>query len=539
MECRVLCDDLHFGRSRLPGGRGSCRAVNCEYVISVAHGSAGASPSRQLLRKQSTRAQVATLIILICLMAVGPTICAAEPGFVFVGSSSCATFGCHGNSVTRSPEAWKSSFATWTRTDPHARAFEVLYTERSVKMISLLLEPLDVAGAEYEAGYWRVLEKRCIGCHATPAAVMSHQADSSFMVNEALRGGVSCESCHGAASHWLAEHATSRWTGYSAEEKSKRWGQTNTRDLSVRAALCVECHMGPKQGVSGGEYDVTHELISAGHPRLRFEFSAYLANLPPHWNESKDRSRTGRQETFHFDAWRIGQVENARKLVSQLADRSSQPEGFLTDFSNYDCYACHHPLRVDRIPQAENATAVLPRPGLPRAADWPFAHLQAIASTKESLRTLQQPLTDARRHLRFGSAELQANRQRLLVALGDSIAGLSQLLQNEKRSVRENGRILAALLADVLAEKSIDWDRAVQFNLALAAFVEDYEPGEVNRTSGVAIRARELATYLDGHFNHKNEQSGSIYDSPSGFNPEDKNLRDRLRAIAKELESIR
>lgn len=474
--------------------------------------------------------------ILLCLVATQLAVRADEPeGFVFVGSSSCATFGCHGNAVTRSPEVWKSSFITWHRTDPHARAFDELYTERSVKMVSLL-EPLDVGSAEYESDYWRVLEKRCVGCHATPAAVAPLQSDLKAAPAESLRSGVSCESCHGAAGNWLTEHATSRWTEYSPAEKVQRWGLFNTRDLSARAALCMECHVGPKQGVSGGEYDVTHELIAAGHPRLSFEFSAYLANLPPHWDESNDRSRTGRQETFHFDAWRIGQIEMARKLTSQLVVRSSQSDGKWPDFSNYDCFACHHPLRSDQSSRAENVV-LLPRPGLPRAADWPFAHLQAIASTSQSHKSLQQLLKDAHQQLRFGSAELPAKRQQSLVAVSDSIAALSQSVRDEKFSNPKNARILTALLTDLLSENSTDWDRAVQFNLALAAFVEDYEPGEINRTSGIAIRARELETHLDSQFG--SDRLGTIYRSPKDFSPDDKNLRDRLRAIAKELESIR
>ena len=79
--------------------------------------------------------------------------------------------------------------------------------------------------------------------------------------------GVNCESCHGPAQLWLAEHTQYGWNNRPPLEK-ERLGMRPTRELPERAAVCVGCHVGPPGR------DMNHDLIAAGHPRLNFEFAA-------------------------------------------------------------------------------------------------------------------------------------------------------------------------------------------------------------------------------------------------------------------------
>ncbi len=519
-------------------------------------------------RKFIVRFPTTTCVLLI---ACGMTVRAEEPeGVQFVGSSSCATFGCHGNTVTRSPDAWKTSFILWTRNDPHAGAFQVLFNERSAQMVELLVPNLsdiregeapaepqtarntgsagaspsrNMSNAEYEANYWSVIEQRCIGCHATPAVTDTTGPTSTIRPpTEALRHGVSCESCHGAAGKWLTEHATSRWADYTPEDKADRWGLTNTQDLTARAAVCVDCHVGPRQSPTGEVFDVTHELIAAGHPRLSFEFSAYLANLPPHWDEAKDKTRHG-GASFHFDAWLVGQLQMARKLASQLELRSSPADRLTShaawpEFSNFDCFACHHRLSVHRLSTQHHATISSATRGQPQPTDWPFAQLQIIArsSTTESIRELEQPLADARKQLVFGVGESPASRQQSFAVLRNALAVSSQSMLHDRLVQEARVAVLENLLGEITSRQATSWDRVMQFQLALSAFVEDCDSGDSKRT-GIARLTQQLATYLDSRFGLS--RSASIYVSPEQFDSTDKELLTQLQAISVELKSMR
>ncbi|MFQ5350823.1 MAG: multiheme c-type cytochrome, partial [Thermoanaerobaculia bacterium] len=90
----------------------------------------------------------------------------------------------------------------------------------------------------------------CMDCHGT---VISGKESREVL------DGVSCESCHGAAADWLEPHKDEtdkqlgrRRPGHLA---ALQRGKADLRDLSVRAATCVGCHL------------VTDpRLLSAGHP---------------------------------------------------------------------------------------------------------------------------------------------------------------------------------------------------------------------------------------------------------------------------------
>jgi hypothetical protein len=79
--------------------------------------------------------------------------------------------------------------------------------------------------------------------------------------------------------------------------------------------------------------DVDHDLISAGHPRLQFEFGTYRANMPAHWRQRKQA------ET---DVWAAGQRATAEAALALLAYRAKT--GPWPEFAEYDCFACHHSL---------------------------------------------------------------------------------------------------------------------------------------------------------------------------------------------------
>jgi Cytochrome c554 and c-prime len=99
---------------------------------------------------------------------------------------------------------------------------------------------------------------RCVQCHAT-------------VVREIARTGVSCESCHGAASGWLQVHDKEPLA--ESYQKSLPLGLRNLhKNPAAIASLCVSCHVTADKA-----------LVQAGHPSgVDFDAGAGLKKLV-HW----------------------------------------------------------------------------------------------------------------------------------------------------------------------------------------------------------------------------------------------------------------
>ena len=245
--------------------------------------------------------------------------------FEFLGANSCSAASCH-NGV-------KAEYATWVTKDPHSRAFDVLFNTTSVT----ISKNLGRVPAHEDA--------LCLNCHVHPRFETAKHSDS-FATD-----GVSCESCHGPAQHWIAEHFKPEWQMKSAKQKLEL-GMCDTRSLVGRTKLCVDCHVGSAAA------DVNHDLIAAGHPRLNFEFGGAHARMPHHWPDAKDKNPMfGGTPDFEARAWTIGQAVTAKAALELLAFRAgSRPRpptdsanakpqaGVWPEFAEYDCYRCHQPI---------------------------------------------------------------------------------------------------------------------------------------------------------------------------------------------------
>jgi hypothetical protein len=186
---------------------------------------------------------------------------------------------------------------------------------------------------------------------------------------ELNQDGVGCESCHGPAERWLAEHTSFTWdtVGIAAREAV---GFFDTKDMARRAKICADCHVGTHKGhADGGPFpprDVNHDLIAAGHPRLNFELAAYLDNIPHHWVEKNQKPDDP------VRIWTTGQFATTRAAFDLLIDRASEPAAPWPEFTEYGCFACHHSLadeawrRDFSIERADPTTS----PGSPAFASW-------------------------------------------------------------------------------------------------------------------------------------------------------------------------
>jgi hypothetical protein len=416
-----------------------------------------------------------------------PTPAPAVRAAAVQGAGSCAATACHGSIAPAAREVYPSrvlrnEHTTWISQDPHAGAFAVLSSRRSDDMATRLNGGKATRATE---------EARCLACHATggtgPAAV------PLAVVRE---DGVSCEACHGAAEHWLGPHTQAGWAALPPAQKLAQFGMRPTRDLSQRAAICVECHVG-----SPGR-DVNHDLIAAGHPRLSFEFAAFLANMPPHWVED-----TG--GNFPAQAWAVGQAATARAAADLLVERARKASHDRTapwpEFSEYDCFACHHDLADEawrRGSAARGSSA-----GTPTWGSWYFASLSGLAGPGD----VDTRLADVRKEMgRFGSdAERVASAAQ---ALSGALVRQLPVLARESRGY-DAAKIKALIASAEAAEPGgpRGWDAAAQRYLQL-------QPLDLAlRGLDPSWRDPRLEAELQGLF--KSLQFPRGYDSPLRYDP--------------------
>ena len=168
---------------------------------------------------------------------------------------------------------------------------------------------------------------RCLACHAVD--VPQSERGRTFELSE----GVSCESCHGPAAGWLGPHTERDWT----HQKSLALGMYDTRDLTKRSEKCLSCHLG------SDEKSVDHEMIAAGHPDLFFELDTFSDVMPRHWKEPGEPGEAASTDPwYNVRELTSGQAVQLRQSLLRLASRSHGK--IWPEYSELQCYACHHSL---------------------------------------------------------------------------------------------------------------------------------------------------------------------------------------------------
>jgi Cytochrome c554 and c-prime len=266
---------------------------------------------------------------------------ATVPGSTAViRTQSCSTSNCHG-SLTGDPSdlAIRSDeYHVWMD-DPHAKASLTLLGTKSQEMferlgLKITLPPGNGA-SEAAKKHW----KNCQGCHDTN----QHLSDSVPVAerDNYVSEGVSCESCHGDSREWLNLHVHDGWSKKISVDEKRRLQLVTAEDLPSRVKQCASCHVG------GGTADVNHDLIAAGHPALKFEYTWYLSRLPKHWKPSRIENASNRSSE-----WLIGQLVTAIAALEQLENRANSCvsmnaktlQSSWPELAEYNCFACHHDL---------------------------------------------------------------------------------------------------------------------------------------------------------------------------------------------------
>jgi hypothetical protein len=245
-------------------GRGAALsfAVVIALTLSIPHGTDAAEPARGATASQT---------------------------YKYTGAASCGASNCHGSTKPKTDYPKLNENIVWFQKEKHAKAYDTLINEKLKSGVSpsKIAKALNIAKAE--------TSDRCLSCHAVN--VKPQLRGPKFDITE----GVHCDGCHGPAEKWLEPHAEKGWT----HEQSVKLGMYDTKNLLLRAEMCVSCHLA-----------IDQELVSAGHPDLlAFELDTFSLLMPPHWRD--------KGVWFGTAAWTTGQAITLREAMAQLATRAS------------------------------------------------------------------------------------------------------------------------------------------------------------------------------------------------------------------------
>jgi hypothetical protein len=251
-----------------------------------------------------------------------------------LGVATCSSSVCHGSVKSNGNyDVQLNEYVTWSHDDSHAKAYNVLKSERSRAIAAKLGLP-----NAYDA-------KICLDCHAdnVPEAVRGKEFN--------LADGIGCESCHGGAEKWIESH-TMKTTSYEDNLKN---GMFPTATLPSRAPLCLSCHVG------NADKFATHRIMGAGHPRLSFELDTFQALQPSHHQIDKDYA--ARKPVYSRTAvWAYGQLEAARMQVQLTQQYFAKDGGVFPELALFSCHSCHE-SSMRQLDWARGLTTMQMQPG--------------------------------------------------------------------------------------------------------------------------------------------------------------------------------
>jgi hypothetical protein len=430
----------------------------------------------------------------------------------------------------------RNEHTTWISDDKHSRAYQVVFDERSDQIEH------NLTGAHSPASQ----DARCLACHTTPRPAAVLKA-TSWMNSD----GVGCESCHGASGRWLGPHTTYDWQRLEPTAKAAK-GLNNTKDLALRTEVCAGCHVGAYSSDGLLVRDVNHDLIAAGHPRLNFELAAFLDNMPSHWEEKDQNagpaSATRRAPDFPARAWAIGRLATLKASLDLLHARAAQVQATLDqrekpaagaeplpeplakpsagvaagqpailwpEFSEYNCFSCHHDLRDQAWRRRPPAGAAGLNPGTPQWGSWT---LPLVSDLIEQLvpRSVAQPYTKALIPLSQEMARPVPNprtvqeRSRKVVELLDRCL---ETLASKRFNAAEVQRLIDRLDRRDAWDGVTSWDEAAQLYLALVPLRQaraELDPDRKADPDQLQARLEELLGKL---------QFPAGFDSPRSWDP--------------------
>jgi hypothetical protein len=310
-----------------------------------------------ILRERQRASMLAlSACLCFCVCALLPTTLLAQAlpyqsTHKTLGAATCASSLCHGAIKTwKDSNVLQSEYVTWSRLDKHAKAYNVLFNERSKK----IAKNLGLKEGAHNA-------KICIDCHGHNVPADRHGE------KWAITDNITCEACHGPAEKWIRSHVAPDATNASNIAD----GLYPTNEAKPRAQLCLSCHFGNKDKL------VTHRIMGAGHPRMSFELDTFTEMAPRHFVIDKDYSE--RKRVWEgVKVWAIGQALAVDDTLDIMNDPKLGRDGIFPELVLFDCHACHRPMAENRF-QTTTPLGATATPGLVRLNDSNMLMLRTIA----------------------------------------------------------------------------------------------------------------------------------------------------------------
>jgi hypothetical protein len=387
----------------------------------------------------------------------------------FTGPGSCASTTCHGSVAPRADNrVLQDEYSIWIVKDKHSKAYASLQGNIGERMAAIL----GVGKAESAP--------KCLACHALD--VPAGQRARTFELSE----GVSCESCHGPAAAWLGPHTERDWT----HEKSLALGMYDTRDLTKRTEKCLGCHLG------SDEKSVDHEMIAAGHPDLYFELDSFSAVMPRHWKEPGEPGEPENSDPW-YDVRELttGQAVQLQQSLLRLASRTHGK--VWPEFSELQCYSCHHSLTAPENSWRQARGYPGRRPGDPpwNPSRYTIFHEVIFQADGESATRLDSELS------RLAQIMSQLNPDRDAVAASASncarlVSDLSSKLSGMPNDSASTLRLLEKILGDADYISSQGEHAAAQAAMAIQSLFVAYERNQ-KLQNAAEIRAAISSLFQD------------------------------------------
>ncbi len=404
-------------------------------------------------RPKRLSCRLAFVALLMCVVPSRASEDAAGLRAAFVGSTSCSARACHGSMTAESGRIERNEHTIWLTRDRHSDAYLSLF-----KPLAKQIARLRGQKAAHE-------DRACLGCHAPLRVANESSADLPLEPHE----GVGCEACHGPAKNWIGLHTDPDWRGRSPPWKGER-GFARLTNAAEVAGLCASCHVGAR-GLPMTDRDVTHDMIAAGHPRLMFEFSSYLAHTPHHWSDETNSRFTGSPE----QAWVGGQIAGLRCAIELTVSRAAGPQKAWPELAEFDCSSCHHSLRsktMSRDPELQESHA----PGTPghlAYQTW-YAAVPLRLARAQAMECPPNLLPALSRMDRVMS--VPRPRKAEVVEAGRPIISALEVWQSAwlARGAVSPQAMLADVARASLAQPIIHWDEAEQIYLGFSALGRAY-----------------------------------------------------------------
>jgi hypothetical protein len=395
------------------------------------------------------------------------------------GVASCAGSACHGRAVASGPDIRHNEILTWQdSTGPagaHSRAWRVLAEPRAQAIASRL-------------GYGRAQDApACLGCHADHPAARG----ALFQISD----GVGCEACHGGSSAWLASHYAQGVRHADSVAK----GMIPLEDAKTRASVCLDCHF----GAAGPGQFVTHQIMSAGHPRIAFELDLF-STLQKHYDLGANYA--GRKPIpSGVKLWAVGQAIALDRSLTLFADPRRGQEGAFPEFYFFDCHSCHRAISDD--PRARPTAQM--NPGRPIASgtvpynDENMIMLSAAAQIAAPKQAAQFDADCRAFHVALAMTD-RAGAVRTAGQLARSARALSNTFAAHDFGRGETLGILDRVVSDAQGPRYTDYAGSAQAVMAIDTLLNALvASGEVD-----AGRARALRPEIDRAYRVVNDPNG-------------------------------